>query len=132
MNIEDLRKARDELVQAMGRVPEFVAGSVFIGTESETLALHEYGKHWQTFALLDEIDKLAARLDELEIQQESNHRSFCIAVGARSTLAKRLDALEQAVKDQARNSNAAALAFNDRLNDLEQRARDEWVMVKRK
>jgi len=33
--------------------------------------------------------------------------------------AARLDALEQAAKDQARNSNASAIAFNARLKALE-------------
>ena len=90
MNIDELRELKVELERRMEYCPPDDAPprAFEIAERSAIAAGERYDELAPAFALLDVVDGLAGRLD----------------------------ALEQAAKDQARNSNASAIAFNDRLN----------------
>ena len=68
MNIQELRKTKERLTRTMNRLPaENAPESVWARIEGQAVkAGAEYHELRGAFALLDEVDKLAAHLDKLE------------------------------------------------------------------
>lgn len=103
-----------------------------------TPASPDYEEHDVDYTVQNEraIADLAARLDAQLRILDSHNRSVGSCLKTYDMLDARLDALEfqadmleQAVKDQARNSNASAIAFTDRLDALAERVVELWRLA---